>query len=88
MAVISFHEVDFSFDLPYLQKSLNESQAALKSIVERHLTDKSISRIDEVFGFFSDAKLLETAFRIDSPYRDVVAAIVSDLNSAMDNGDI
>lgn len=88
MAVISFHEVDFSFDLPYLQKSLSDSQAALKTIVERHLTDKSLTRIDEVFGFFNDAKLLETAFRIDSPYRDVVAAIVADLNAAMDSGDI
>lgn len=88
MAVISFHEVDFSFDLPYLQKSLSESQAALKTIVERHLTDKSLARIDEVFGFFNDAKLLETAFRIDSPYRDVVSAIVADLNAAMDSGDI
>lgn len=88
MAVISFFEVDFSFDLPYLQKSLTESQTALKSIVERHLTDKSLNRIDEVFAFFSDPTLLETAFRHDSPYREVVAAIVSDLNSAMDNGDI
>lgn len=88
MAVISFHEVEFSFDLNYLQKSLEESQATLKTIVERHLTDKSIGRIDEVFAFFNDSKLLETCFRIDSPYREVVAAIVKDLNSAMDNGDI
>lgn len=88
MAIISFHEVDFSFDLPYLQKSFEESQAALKTIVERHLTDKSLSRIDEVFAFVNDPKLLETCFRADSPYRDIVAAIVKDLNSAMDNGDI
>lgn len=88
MAIISFHEVDFSFDLPYLQKSLDESQATLKTIVERHLTDKSLSRIDEVFAFFNDSKLLETCFRADSPYQEVVAAIVKDLNSAMDNGDI
>lgn len=87
MAVISFYEVDFSFDLSYLQKSLSESQAALKSIVERHLTEKSLGRIDEVFGFFSDTKLLETAFRTDSPYREVVGAVVGDLNRAMDNGD-
>lgn len=88
MAIISFHEVDFSFDLPYLQKSLDESQAALKTIVERHLTDKSLSRIDEVFTFFNDSKLLETCFRANSPYQEVVAAIVKDLNNAMDNGDI
>lgn len=88
MAVISFHEVDFSFDLPYLQKSLDESHVVLKTIVERHLTEKSLNRIDEVFAFFNDPKLLEACFRPDSPYQDVVAAIVKDLNSAMDNGDI
>lgn len=88
MTIISFHEVDFSFDLGYLQKSLSESKAVLKSIIERHLTAKSLNRVDEVFDFFGDAKLLETAFRIDSPYREVVADIVKDLNQAMDNGDL
>lgn len=88
MAIISFYEVDFSFDLPYLQKALTESHAALKAITQRHLTDKSLNRIDEIFGFFNDPRLLETAFRQDSPYREIVAAIVSDLNKAIDNGDI
>lgn len=88
MAIISFHEVDYSFDLPYLQKALTESHAALKSITQRHLTDKSLNRIDEIFQFFNDPKLLETSFRQDSPYREIVAAIVSDLNKAIDVGDI
>lgn len=88
LAVISFYEVDFSFDLPYLQKSLDECHKLLKSIVTRHLTDKSIARIDEVFEFFGDNKLLDTAFKQDSPYRDVVGKIVADLNKAMDAGDI
>lgn len=88
MTVISFYEVDFSFDLSFLQKSLSESQATLKAVVERHLTEKSLNRIDEVFAFFSDSKLLEMAFRNDSPYREIIAAIVTDLNRAMDNGDI
>lgn len=88
MAVISFYEVDFSFDLPYLQKSLDECHKLLKSVVQRHLTDKSIARIDEVFEFFGDNKLLDTAFKQESPYREVVGKIVADLNKAMDNGDI
>lgn len=88
MAIISFYEVDFSFDLPYLQKSLAESRAALHQLVQRHLTDKSLARIDEVFDFFGAASLLETAFRPDSPYKDVMGKIVADLNSAMDNGDL
>ncbi|XP_037923808.1 tumor necrosis factor alpha-induced protein 8-like protein isoform X2 [Hermetia illucens] len=88
MAIISFYEVDFSFDLPYLQKSFAESHAALKEVVRRHLTDKSLNRIDEVFSFFSDSNLLETAFKTDSPYREIMGKIVTDLNNAMDNGDL
>lgn len=88
MAIISFYEVDFSFDLPYLQKSLAESHAILQSFVQRHLTEKSLNRIDEVFGFFSSADLLEISFRPDSPYKEIVGKIVADLNKAMDNGDL
>lgn len=88
MAIISFYEVDFSFDLPYLQKSLAESQASLHAIVGKHLTDKSLSRIDEVFAFFSDGPFLETCFRSDSPYKEIMGKIVSDLNKAMDSGDL
>ncbi|XP_065095582.1 tumor necrosis factor alpha-induced protein 8-like protein isoform X1 [Ochlerotatus camptorhynchus] len=88
MAIISFYEVDYSFDLNYLLKSLQEVQALLKSCVERHLTDKSIGRIEEVFAFFRDPSLLETAFRQESPYRDLMDKIIADLNKAMENGDI
>lgn len=86
--MISFYEVDYSFDLLYLQKSIAESHIALKSIVQRHLTEKSLSRIDDVFNFFGEASLLETAFKSDSPYRDVMGKIVADINTAMDTGDI
>lgn len=80
--------MDFTFDLAYLQKSIAESHVALKSIVQPHLTEKSLGRIDEVFDFFGEAALLETAFRSDSPYREVMGKIVADINSAMETGDI
>ncbi|XP_021710539.1 tumor necrosis factor alpha-induced protein 8-like protein isoform X1 [Aedes aegypti] len=88
MAIISFYEVDYSFDLNYLLKSLQEVHGLLKSCVDRHLTDKSLGRIEEVFAFFSDPTLLETAFRQESPYRDLMDKIIADLNKAMENGDI
>ncbi|KAH8372388.1 hypothetical protein KR093_011291 [Drosophila rubida] len=88
LSIISFYEVDFTFDLAYLQKSIQESHVALRSIVQPHLTDKSLGRIDEVFDFFGDAALLETAFKPDSPYREVMGKIVADINSAMETGDI
>ncbi|XP_023036787.1 tumor necrosis factor alpha-induced protein 8-like protein isoform X3 [Drosophila tropicalis] len=88
LSIISFYEVDFTFDLNYLQESIAESHKALKSIVQPHLTEKSLGRIDEVFDFFGDATLLETAFKRDSPYREVMGKIVADINSAMETGDI
>ncbi|TMW47448.1 hypothetical protein DOY81_007473 [Sarcophaga bullata] len=88
LSVISFYEVDYSFDLPYLQKSIAESHVALKAVVHNHLTEKSLSRIDEVFEFFADELLLETAFKPNSPYRELMGKIVADINTAMDTGDI
>ncbi|XP_032590657.1 tumor necrosis factor alpha-induced protein 8-like protein isoform X2 [Drosophila grimshawi] len=88
LSIISFYELDFSFDLAYLQKSISESHEALKQIVQPHLTNKSIGRIDDVFNFFGDASLLETAFKPDSPYREVMGKIVADINSAMETGDL
>ncbi|XP_049530062.1 tumor necrosis factor alpha-induced protein 8-like protein isoform X1 [Anopheles darlingi] len=88
MAILSFYEVDYSFDLSYLQKSLADCRGLLRAVVVRHLTDKSLGRIDEVFETFSDSSLLETAFRQDSPYREIMDKIVLDLNKAMENGDI
>ncbi|XP_067630268.1 tumor necrosis factor alpha-induced protein 8-like protein isoform X2 [Eurosta solidaginis] len=88
LSVISFYEVDYSFDLTYLQNSIAESHVALKSIVQRHLTEKSLNRIDEVFVFFGDAVLLETAFKPNSSYRELMGKIVSDINTAMETGDM
>ncbi|KAI9579464.1 tumor necrosis factor alpha-induced protein 8-like protein isoform X1 [Glossina fuscipes] len=88
LSVISFYEVDYSFDLPYLQNSIRESHDTLKMVVQRHLTEKSLNRIDEVFEFFTDATLLETAFKANSPYSDLMGKIVADINTAMDTGDM
>lgn len=88
MSIISFYEVDFSFDLPYLQKLLTETHQLLKSIVSKHLTEKSLNRIDEVFSVMNNAQFLEVIFKQNSEYREIMGKIVCDLNKAMENGDI
>ena len=85
LTIISFHEVDYSFDMNYLQKAMNESRCLLKSFVQRHLTEKSILRIDEVFDFFTDNRLLETAFKQESPYQEVMKNLVADMNKSLDS---
>lgn len=59
MSIISFFEVEFSFDLVYLQKMLTETQELLHQIVQNHLTEKSMNRIDEVFAAFNNTQFLE-----------------------------
>lgn len=62
MAVVSFCEVDFSYDRDFLQSALRDSHQALKSVVERHLSDKSVSRLAGVFSLASRSELLDSLF--------------------------
>jgi hypothetical protein len=84
MTITSFHEVDFSYDRAFLQPKITEIHKMLKELVERHLTDKSLSRIDEVFDFFNNSEFLDMLFRQNSPYRDLMEKIVTDMNKASD----
>jgi Domain of unknown function (DUF758) len=87
MSIISFFEVDFSFDLNYLQKLISEVHQLLKEIVRNHLTEKSMNKIDEIFDFFNNPQFLESIFKADSPHRDVMGQIVSDLNKIMEQNE-
>jgi hypothetical protein len=87
MSIISFFEVDFSFDLNYLQKLISEIQQLLKDIVRNHLTDKSLARIDEIFDSFNDPQFLESIFRHDGPHKDVMAKICEDLNKILEQNE-
>ncbi|KAG5683662.1 hypothetical protein PVAND_012929 [Polypedilum vanderplanki] len=87
MTIISFFEVDFSFDLHYLQKLINEVHQLLKEIVKNHLTDKSLTRIDEIFNSFSDPQFLESIFKPDGPQRETMAKICEDLNKILEQNE-
>jgi len=86
MTIISFYEVDFSYDRNFLMQSLNECSAMLKQLVGRHLTEKSISRIEHVFGFFSNPSHLDEIFKKDGDYRDLLGKIVADMHKLMEEG--
>lgn len=88
MAMISFYEVDFSYDRNYLTSALNECHKCLQLIVAKHLTDKSLSRVDSVFNFFANEQFLDAIFAAQSDHRDILAKIVADLNKSIDNGDL
>ena len=86
--VISFFEVEFTFDKDFLLKNLNDCRNLLKSLVIEHLTDKSIGRIDHVLNFFSDEAFLEEMFKQKSVHRPMLKVIVDDMSKAFDEGAI
>nr|CAG4641296.1 EOG090X0GLS [Eulimnadia texana] len=86
--VISFHEVDFSYDQKFLIQSLNECRNLLKQIVQNHLTDKSLGRIDMVFNFFANPPFLDLLFKRNSEYHEIMGRIVTDMHNAMDKGEL
>lgn len=86
LTIISFFEVEYSFDLNYIQKLIHETHDNLKEIMKNHLSEKSINRIDEIFSTLSNNQFLEEAFRAEpsSPSRIVMARIVTDLNEIIE----
>ncbi|KAK7081801.1 Tumor necrosis factor alpha-induced protein 8-like [Halocaridina rubra] len=86
--VISFFEVDFTFDKMFLIKNINDCRTLLKNLVGNHLTDKSLGRIDHVLDFFTDSTFLEEMFRPESQYRPLLESIVGDMSKAFDEGRI
>lgn len=71
MTVISFCEVEFSYDRTFLQTALRDSHQALKSVVERHLSEKSVSRLAGVFALVTRDELLDSMFSKRPPDPEV-----------------
>lgn len=56
--------------------------------MQKHLTEKSLARIDWVFSFFNNAKFLDALFKKNSEYSETLGKLVSDMHKAMDSGDL
>ncbi|EEB11106.1 conserved hypothetical protein [Pediculus humanus corporis] len=88
MAVISFYEVDFSYDRTYLLKLIKECLSCLLQLVQNHLTGKSITRINHVFDFFSNPQFLDAIFKKNTEHYEILGKIVGDMNKALDAGEM
>ncbi|KAK8762186.1 hypothetical protein V5799_026542, partial [Amblyomma americanum] len=68
MAVVSFYEMEFSYDRRYLVGAFDECRALLSDLVRSHLTAKSMGRIEHIFGFFGKPETLDSVFGNDSAH--------------------
>jgi len=51
----------------------------------RHLSEKSLDRIDSVFTYFGDRDFLDAAFKATGSQRELREVIVQDLNTLLEN---
>lgn len=86
MTLVSFAEVDYTFDKYVLSKQMNEGRAILQQLVAAHLTEKSKCRINSVFDQLGDTEFLEMLFEPNGPYKDSLQKIVSRINDLIEEG--
>nr|KAG5703098.1 hypothetical protein BaRGS_012160 [Batillaria attramentaria] len=88
MTVISFWEVDFTYDQKFCTTSIEECRQLLQNIVARHLTDKSKGRIDLIFNTFAEPDVLNAVFNREGNTGPLMDAIVQDLHKLIEEGSL
>lgn len=84
LTVISFYEVDFSYDRAFLVTMVNECGEMLHKLVDRHLSDKSHTRINMVISNFSNGQLLDKVFQSDGLYHQYLEGISQGFHKVVD----
>eukprot|EP00091_Calanus_sinicus_P017431 TRINITY_DN37676_c0_g1_i1.p1 TRINITY_DN37676_c0_g1~~TRINITY_DN37676_c0_g1_i1.p1 ORF type:complete len:148 (-),score=62.66 TRINITY_DN37676_c0_g1_i1:206-601(-) len=61
--LISFHQVDHTYDRLFLVKYLTELETLLKNLIRPHLTEKSVGRIEQIFGVVKTEEFLDQIYQ-------------------------
>ena len=83
LTVVSFYTIDFSYDRSFLIKEINQCRDLIKSFIKRHLTEKSLGRIDNIFNFYSNERFLDTVFTKNGPHSSTMDIIINDVNQLL-----
>ena len=84
LTVISFHEVDFSYDRTFLLGIVKEIGDILHKLAERHLTPKSHQRINMVVDSFTNEALLDKVFTSDGTHHAHLPMIAKTFDKVVD----
>ncbi|XP_076977197.1 tumor necrosis factor alpha-induced protein 8-like protein 1 [Tamandua tetradactyla] len=88
MTIVSFQQVDFTFDRRVLAAGLLECRDLLRQAVGPHLTAKSHGRIDHVFGQLADGDFLAALYGPAEPYRSHLRKICEGVSKMLDEDSI
>ena len=88
MTLVSFHQVEHSYDRNFLLNTTAALKDKLKELVKTHLTEKSLSRIDFVFNFFSEIDFLDSLYvpGHNESTRTQMNVVVEALNVCIEEG--
>jgi len=88
MTLISFYEVDHTYDRNFVIKYLTELETLLKNLISKHLTDKSLARVEQIFGVVKTPDFLDNIYvpKRNVEMRDIMAKVVKDLNNCIEAG--
>lgn len=84
LTVISFYEVDFTYDQAFLITMVSECGEILHKLVDRHLSDKSHGRINMVIDNFSNPSFLEKVFLSDGSQHHRLEVISQGFHKVVD----
>lgn len=88
MTVVSFHQVEYTFDRNVLSKLLNDCRELLHQVIQRHLTAKSHGRINNVFDHFSNCEFLAALYNPFGPYKNHLQRLCEGVNKMLDDDNI
>ncbi|CAD5114307.1 unnamed protein product [Dimorphilus gyrociliatus] len=86
--IISFHDVDFTYDYKFMNHTLNAICVKITDVLKRHLTDKSIQRVHHVFTFFMDEEFMNEVFNSSSKYRSHLDKLVIELDLLLETNSL
>eukprot|EP00092_Neocalanus_flemingeri_P002964 GFUD01003170.1.p1 GENE.GFUD01003170.1~~GFUD01003170.1.p1 ORF type:complete len:205 (-),score=73.00 GFUD01003170.1:408-1022(-) len=88
MTLISFYQVDHTYDRNFVIKYLTELETLLKNLISNHLTDKSVGRVEQIFGVVKTPEFLDSVYvpKKNSEMREIMGTVVSDLNCCLEAG--
>ncbi|XP_032069519.1 tumor necrosis factor alpha-induced protein 8 isoform X1 [Thamnophis elegans] len=86
--VVSFYQVDYTFDRNFLSKLLNDCRDLLHQIIRRHLTAKSHGRVNHVFDHFSDCEFLAALYNPFGSYKTHLQRLCDGVNKMLDEDNI
>ncbi|KAH0500749.1 Tumor necrosis factor alpha-induced protein 8-like protein 3 [Microtus ochrogaster] len=84
MTMVSFYEVEYTFDTSVLSKLLHECKDLVHELVQRHLTPRTHGRINHVFNHFADVEFLSTLYGPHGNCRPNLKRICEGINKLLD----